>query len=157
MLSILILGEKMKKMCQSRKKNQNWRTCINCFVSSDANAFLGPSSPDNSEQIKHQLRNPTEQLSRDITVPAHDWNPFLKEAAETPDWKEPLGPRAHEQNSPRKKPHRCTQCGKGFTSRKILNGHLAIHSGELPYECPECGKRFLRKSNLSRHLRVHTG
>lgn len=142
----------MKKMCQNRKKTGEY---VSIFVSLDGNALLAPILPENSEQLQYQLGNPTEQLPRDCTMPVHNANPSLGETAGRSNGEEPLSPRAHEQNNPREKPHQCTQCGKGFASKKVLNGHLGIHLGELRHVCPECGKRFLRRSNLFRHLRVH--
>ncbi|KAM7040624.1 zinc finger protein 449-like [Molossus nigricans] len=122
----------------------------------DGNALPDLNFPEDSEEPKYQLGNPAEQLPRDLALPVHDQNPSPGERAERSNQEGPLNPRAHEQNSAPKKPHQCIQCGKDFVSKKVLNGHLKIHSGKLPHECLECGKRFLRKSNLQRHLRVHT-
>ncbi|XP_066213983.1 zinc finger protein 449-like [Saccopteryx leptura] len=122
----------------------------------DRNALLGPSSPEDSEEPKTQLENHTEQLPGDHALPVDDWNPFPGDRAQRSNKEQPLSSSALEQNSVQKQAHRCIQCGKCFVSKKVLKGHLRIHSGELPHECLECGKRFLRKSNLQRHLRVHS-
>ncbi|XP_058392790.1 zinc finger protein 449-like isoform X2 [Diceros bicornis minor] len=123
----------------------------------DGNALLGPNLPKYSEQLKRHLGNPAEHLPREGTKPVRDQNPALGETAESSHQDNPLSPRAHEQNGPGEKPHRCVHCGKGFASKKLLNGHLKIHLGELPHKCLECGKGFLRRSDLSRHQRIHTG
>ncbi|XP_072777298.1 uncharacterized protein [Taeniopygia guttata] len=56
----------------------------------------------------------------------------------------------------REKPHKCLECGKGFSWRSSLILHRRIHTGERPYECGECGKRFQTSSHLLRHERIHT-
>ena len=51
----------------------------------------------------------------------------------------------------------CTICGKKLASKKTLNHHLLIHSGEKPFVCSQCGRSFARKYDLIRHNRVHSG
>ncbi|XP_076839537.1 uncharacterized protein LOC143484609 [Brachyhypopomus gauderio] len=54
-------------------------------------------------------------------------------------------------------PHRCTHCGRNFTTDFNLHRHLKLHAGEKPYQCSRCGKRFAQLFNLNAHQRVHTG
>ncbi|NXU04037.1 ZN548 protein, partial [Buphagus erythrorhynchus] len=54
------------------------------------------------------------------------------------------------------KPHKCLECGKGFSYRCRLIQHRRIHTGEKRYECGECGKRFRESSELIQHWRIHT-
>ncbi|XP_059194445.1 zinc finger protein 62 homolog [Centropristis striata] len=53
------------------------------------------------------------------------------------------------------KPYQCKVCGKGFRFGSYLQQHLIIHTGKKPYKCPDCGKDFAFLQNMRTHQRLH--
>ncbi|XP_040179344.1 zinc finger protein 436-like isoform X3 [Rana temporaria] len=51
----------------------------------------------------------------------------------------------------------CEVCGKLLGSKRTLDKHLQIHTGERPHACDECDKRFSCQSHLDAHMRTHIG
>ncbi|KAJ0027096.1 hypothetical protein NQD34_018096 [Periophthalmus magnuspinnatus] len=64
-------------------------------------------------------------------------------------------PRTSGDVSKRKK-HQCYFCQKIFKSKKGLQRHIRIHTGDKPYSCPVCDRRFAQLSGLTVHKRTHT-
>lgn len=53
--------------------------------------------------------------------------------------------------------HRCSVCGKCFSSQSHLKVHHRKHTGTRPYACQFCSKCFYTNSHLKEHTRLHTG
>ncbi|XP_041640146.1 proteoglycan 4 isoform X2 [Cheilinus undulatus] len=55
------------------------------------------------------------------------------------------------------KPFVCQICNKGFFSKRDVEAHIRIHTGEKPFHCNLCEKKFARRTELNMHLRWHNG
>ncbi|XP_017288769.1 uncharacterized protein zgc:66448 [Kryptolebias marmoratus] len=55
------------------------------------------------------------------------------------------------------KSYKCSECGKAFRHRSVLELHMRIHSKDKPYVCKVCGKGFRFGSYLQQHVIIHTG
>lgn len=54
------------------------------------------------------------------------------------------------------KPFECNECGRCFSSRACIRGHLnRKHSGKKPYQCWYCGQSFNDSGFLKWHIQVH--
>ncbi|CAL4083212.1 unnamed protein product, partial [Meganyctiphanes norvegica] len=51
----------------------------------------------------------------------------------------------------------CKQCGKVFTSERLLRRHLRVHSTISHATCPTCNKEFKSEYSLKLHQLIHTG
>ena len=58
-----------------------------------------------------------------------------------------------------KRPFKCFDCGKYFSTRQNCQVHIRAHTGEQPFKCcfPGCQKSFSQSGNLKKHIRTHTG
>ncbi|KAF7655977.1 hypothetical protein LDENG_00047640 [Lucifuga dentata] len=57
----------------------------------------------------------------------------------------------------RMKPFPCPVCNKGFFTKRDVEGHVRMHTGEKPFHCNLCEKKFARRVELNMHLRWHNG
>lgn len=65
-------------------------------------------------------------------------------------------PRDH--HSPKPRCHICSQCGRAFTTKTILNSHMLTHTGERPFACrvPSFNQHFAQHSTRAFHERTHS-
>lgn len=63
----------------------------------------------------------------------------------------------HQKREKRRKPYKCSYCGKEFLQRAQFDGHVnKEHTGEKPFSCDQCDKRFHGRPTLRMHKIQHT-
>ncbi|KAJ0184146.1 hypothetical protein K1T71_000569 [Dendrolimus kikuchii] len=70
--------------------------------------------------------------------------------------------RMVHRNARAQRNHVCHTCGKAYTTKKSLEGHMRSHSGERPFRCALCASAFgyeaaLYNHNKLVHLKTKTG
>ncbi|CAH2083263.1 unnamed protein product [Euphydryas editha] len=50
--------------------------------------------------------------------------------------------------------HVCDVCGKAYTTKKSLEGHLRTHTGERPFRCDKCPSTFGYEAALYNHNKL---
>ncbi|XP_069364504.1 zinc finger protein 266-like isoform X2 [Maniola hyperantus] len=70
--------------------------------------------------------------------------------------------RMLHRNARAKRDHVCDVCGKAYSTKKSLEGHLRSHSGERPFRCVSCPAAFgyqaaLYNHNKLVHLKLNSG
>ncbi|XP_073411723.1 uncharacterized protein [Dendrobates tinctorius] len=117
-----------------------------CTRRSEAQLTSSIFKSDDLEILQHHLSSdPMEQVPSSDSLPTTKENQSHKRGI-----KKQTAPKA-------KKSFSCSECGKCFRLKLILDRHQRTHTGEKPFSCSECGKCFNQKSVLDRHQRTHTG
>ena len=49
----------------------------------------------------------------------------------------------------------CSECGKQFAFRSILERHIIKHKDQRPFHCMQCGKKLKSGISLQRHMKGH--
>ena len=57
----------------------------------------------------------------------------------------------------KKSVHKCSTCGKLFRTKRRLNDHQMIHTGEKPYCCEICRNSFAGQDYFKIHVSMHAG
>lgn len=62
----------------------------------------------------------------------------------------------HQEHSKNGEKFTCTYCYRAFITRKRLENHERIHTGQKPWCCSVCHKRFNTRSSFTWHMKSHT-
>uniref|UniRef100_A0A8C6S9B4 C2H2-type domain-containing protein n=1 Tax=Neogobius melanostomus TaxID=47308 RepID=A0A8C6S9B4_9GOBI len=116
--------------------------------------------PETVKEEKREDGDGAEAENSSDTDDSADWTP----SAESPTPQthtEQLQELAHGNNVSgdrgSDKPHKCSDCGKGFSTRYDFKMHVWTHTGEKPFKCPECASTFSKKYHLKTHMMKHSG
>uniref|UniRef100_A0A3Q2XQE2 C2H2-type domain-containing protein n=1 Tax=Hippocampus comes TaxID=109280 RepID=A0A3Q2XQE2_HIPCM len=127
---------------------------------------------------------PSEGSQPDSVAPLSDMDDVMSHSSDDITAHSDDGRGPPEENSQSKKHFSCSECGKAFGDRGILNqkpfncsvcvqtfrhpqnllshlrymiAHKRMHAGEKPFACSVCAKKFSSKGNMMTHMRGHTG
>ncbi|XP_066246493.1 zinc finger protein 75A isoform X2 [Euwallacea similis] len=62
----------------------------------------------------------------------------------------------HKRKLKEPKPFLCTICGKGYSTKAVLENHQKIHTGEKSFTCDVCQKQFRFISTYKTHIMIHS-
>uniref|UniRef100_A0A8C6WF53 C2H2-type domain-containing protein n=1 Tax=Neogobius melanostomus TaxID=47308 RepID=A0A8C6WF53_9GOBI len=111
------------------------------------------------EENREDRDGPEAENSSD-TDDSADWTPSAESPTpqtQTEQLQEPAHGNDVSGDGGPDKPHKCSQCGRGLSTRSELRRHVRIHTGEKPFSCSVCGQSFSLNVNLKTHMRTHTG
>jgi len=107
----------------------------------------GVENGDSESQWKVMPTTVTESLEEEVA----------NENVKGHNSKKPNKHHSKKVSDPKKKPHRCELCNKGFLCKSYLERHQRVHSREKPHQCKYCNKHYALIGDLNRHERSHTG
>lgn len=135
--------EKLDNKCKTENAPKNWEkghTCPHCpSIFRDESSFYG--------HILKVHKSISHYLEKVRSGPVHKAIPLNSDNMQG-KW------RGDGISS---KSYKCSECGKIFRHRSVLELHMRIHSKDRPYQCKVCCKSFRFSSYLQQHLIIHTG
>ncbi|GBM90597.1 Zinc finger protein 90 [Araneus ventricosus] len=97
------------------------------------------------------------QLTIHMQVHKNDKKYHCKECDTTYCYKTSLMRHALKYHSPDSQKFQCDVCGELFKTKKMLNGHVILHTAKKLIQCPDCSQTFKYRSSYHRHRIIHQG
>ncbi|XP_005096662.1 uncharacterized protein LOC101849454 [Aplysia californica] len=128
------------------------------------------SSPINSQVL--DLKQETQELSEEVVEINGEMKRVLRMVPKK--YVSPLGPQLmcdycsytspkrylltrHMKSHSEERPHKCSECNRGFKTPASLLNHVNTHTGTRPHKCKTCDAAFTTSGELVRHIRYrHT-
>ncbi|KAJ0000601.1 hypothetical protein NQD34_012443 [Periophthalmus magnuspinnatus] len=120
--------------------DEDWRAPISCSAAQMDTEADG----DHCNQV--QIR------ARSIATPNSGLSPKYKSAPETSPTVN-YGDMSGTAQGADKKKHQCSVCKKSFGTKRVLQQHKGVHTGDKPFSCSTCEKTFSKKAHLHEHLK----
>ena len=115
-------------------------------------SYPGCEYADSGFSTRRELRSHLKESHREFLWDDDEFPPRRKLVLLDDDPEDEYVPEPQKEHTFKKD---CDICGRKFTRKINLMGHMNAHRGERPYKCNQCPQAFARFSDCQRHQNLH--